>query len=48
VELGSDKYNDIVKESKVSRVYQLTTNSYRQDTLKPEIWEVSTVINRLK
>ncbi len=48
VEIGSDKYNEIINEEKVSRVYQLATKSYRKDDQKPEIWEVSTIINPLK
>lgn len=48
VEIGSDKYNEIINEEKVSRVYQLITKSYRRDDQKPEIWEVSTIINPLK
>lgn len=48
VEVGSEKYQELVKESKVTSVFQLTSKSYRNDNKKPEIWEVSTIINRLK
>ena len=37
VEIGSDKYNDLIKQDKVSRVFQLDTQSYRSDSKKPEI-----------
>lgn len=48
VEIGSDKYNDLVKQDKISRVFQLDTQSYRSDNKKPEIWEVSTIVKSLK
>ena len=48
VEIGSDKYNDLIKQDKVSRVFQLDTQSYRSDSKKPEIWEVSTIVKSLK
>ena len=48
VEIGSDKYNDLIKQDKVSRVFQLDTQSYRFDSKKPEIWEVSTIVKSLK
>lgn len=48
VEIGSDKYNDLIKQDKVSRVFQLETQSYRSDSKKPEIWEVSTIVKSLK
>lgn len=48
VEIGSDNYNDLVRQDKVSRVFQLDTQSYRSDGQKPEIWEVSTIVKSLK
>jgi len=48
VEIGSDKYNDLIKQDKVSHVFQLDTQSYRSDSKKPEIWEVSTIVKSLK
>jgi DNA sulfur modification protein DndD len=48
VEIGSEKYNDLIKQDKVSRVFQLDTRSYRSDNKKPEIWEVSTIVKELK
>lgn len=48
VEIGSEKYDDLVRQDKVSRIYQLDTQSYRSDGKKPEIWEVSTIVKSLK
>lgn len=48
VEIGSDKYTDLIKQDKVSHVFQLDTQSYRSDSKKPEIWEVSTIVKTLK
>ena len=48
VEIGSNKYEDLVRQDKVSRIYQLDTKSYRSDGQKPEIWEVSTFVKSLK
>ena len=40
--------NEEEKQDKVSRVFQLDTQSYRSDSKKPEIWEVSTIVKSLK
>ena len=48
VEIGSEKYEDLLRQDKVSRIYQLDTQSYRSDGKKPEIWEVSTIVKTLK
>ena len=48
VEIGSDKYKSLINEHKVSRVFELSSKSYRSDSIKPEIWEVSTIVNELK
>jgi DNA sulfur modification protein DndD len=48
VEVDSDKFNDLVSQKNVSRIYQLTSRIYRDDSKEPEIYEVSTKVTPLK
>lgn len=48
VEIGSKKYNDLVKQSKVSRIYELQSKIHAANNKKPEIFEVSTIVEPLK
>lgn len=48
VEVGSDKYNDLYSQEKVSRIFQLDSHLYCDDSKEPEIWEVSTIVKTLK
>lgn len=48
VEVGSDKYEDLYNQENVSRIFQLDSHIYRADSKEPEIWEVSTVVKKLK
>lgn len=48
VEVGSDKYEDLYRQEKVSHIFLLESQLYRTDSKEPEIWEVSTVVKELK
>lgn len=48
VEIGSEKYEDLYSQSKVSRIYELGSEVYNEDDREPEIFEVSSVVKRLK
>lgn len=48
VELHSDNYRVIFNASNVSRIYNLESKLYCQQSKKPEIYEVSTIITRMK
>lgn len=48
VEIGSDKYQDLFKQTKVSHIFQLETQRYDTNSSEPEIYEVSSVIKQLK
>lgn len=48
VEIGSENYHNLYGQEKVSRIYQLTSNIYRTEPGEPEIYEVSTNVERLK
>lgn len=48
VEVGSDNYLDLYKQDKVSHIFQLDNQIYREDGNVPEIWEVSTIVKTLK
>lgn len=47
VEIGSDNYKDIYGDAKVCRVYKLSS-MHHTDSIEPEIFEVSTNVERLK
>lgn len=48
VEIGSDKYDDLYNQGKVSHIFQLDSKIYCEDTTEPEIWQVSTIVKPLK
>ena len=48
VEIGSENYLELMNEAKVSRIFQLTSRTYIEETREPEIFEVSTNVERLK
>lgn len=48
VEIGSDKYKDLFDQDKVSRIYELSSLIYEDGSEEPEIYEVSTNVERLK
>jgi len=48
VAVGSKEYNDLFKAQNVSCIYQLSSNIYCKDNKEPEIYEVSTHVERLK
>lgn len=48
VEVGSDTYEDLYNQVNVSRIFQLESQIYCDGTKEPEIWEVSTIVNKLK
>lgn len=48
VEIGSDNYLELMNEIKVSRIFQLTSRNYSSESREPEIYEVSTNVERLK
>lgn len=48
VEIGSEKYNDLVNQSKVSRIYELQSKIHTTKSKEPEIFEVSTIVEPLK
>lgn len=48
VELDSDNYRDIFNASNVSRIYNLESKLYCEQSKDPEIYEVSTIITRMK
>ena len=48
VEIGSDKYKDLYNQEKVSHIFNLESQIYRSDSKEPELWEVSTKIEKLK
>ena len=48
VELDSDNYTDIFNASNVSRIYNLESKLYCEQSQDPEIYEVSTIITRKK
>lgn len=48
VVIGSDNYNDLFNQDKVSRIYELTSHIYNDGDNEPEIYEVSTNVERLK
>jgi DNA sulfur modification protein DndD len=48
VEIDSDKYEDLYKQRNVSRIFQLESQIYCADSKEPEIWEVSSIVKKLK
>lgn len=48
VEIGSENYDDIFKQKKISRIYHLTSDIYTSSEDELESYEVSTKVNRLK
>lgn len=48
VEIGSEKYKDLYSQGKISRIYELGSKVYNNDEREPEIFEVSSVVKRLK
>lgn len=48
VVIGSNNYNDIFNQDKVSRIFQLSSRIYKDSDEEPEIYEVSTNVERLK
>jgi DNA sulfur modification protein DndD len=48
VEVGSEKYEDLYNQENVSRIFQLESQIYCEDSEEPEIWEVSTIVKELK
>ena len=48
VEIGGDAYQQLLSESKVSRIYELSSEVYCAKSKKPDQHEVSTRINQLK
>lgn len=48
VEIGSDKYDDLVKQNKVTRIYELQSKIHTTEDKEPEIFEVSTIVEPLK
>lgn len=48
VEIDSENYNDLYKHQTISRIYQLQSKIYKEGDGEPEIYEVSTLVQRLK
>ena len=48
VVIGSNNYDELYSESKVSRIYQLNSELYCDASSEPEIYEVCTKVERLK
>ena len=48
VEIGGENYNDLLRQDKVSRIYQLSSMIHKDSDGEPEIYEVSTNVERLK
>ena len=48
VEIGSERYEDLKKQAKVSRIYELSSMVYVEKAEKPEAHEVSTIIELKK
>ena len=48
VEIGSENYDDLLNQDKVSRIYQLSSLIHKEGDGEPEIYEVSTDVERLK
>ena len=48
VVIGSENYTDLFDQDKVSRIYELTSHIYIDGDSEPEIYEVSTNVERLK
>lgn len=48
VVIGSKDYNDIYNQDKVSRIYELSSHIYIDGDSEPDIYEVSTNVERLK
>ena len=48
VEIGSENYDDLLNQGKVSRIYQLSSLIHKDGDGEPEIYEVSTNVERLK
>ncbi len=48
VDLNSANYNDLLSQSKVSKVYLLDSKLYCEDDKEPQLYEVSTKVTRLK
>ena len=48
VELEGEAYQQLLRESKVSRIYALESKVSGNDMQNPKLNEVSTIINRLK
>jgi len=48
VEIGSENYDDLLNQDKVSRIYQLSSLIHKDGDGEPEIYEVSTNVERLK
>ena len=48
VVIGSDNYTDLFDQDKVTRIYELTSLIYKDGDSEPEIYEVSTNVERLK
>ena len=48
VVIGSENYTDLFDQDKVTRIYELTSHIYIDEDREPEIYEVSTNVERLK
>lgn len=48
VEIGSDKYNDLIKQNKVTRIYELQSKIHTTRDKELESYEVSTIVEPLK
>lgn len=48
VEIGGDKYYDLVSQNKVTRIYELQSEIHTTDDKEPDIFEVSTIVKQLK
>ena len=48
VVIGSENYTDLFDQDKVTRIYELTSHIYIDGDSEPEIYEVSTNVERLK
>lgn len=48
VVIGSEKYQDIYSQNKVTKIYELSSRIYGNNAKDPEIFEVSTNVERLK
>lgn len=48
VDINSKNYQELYKQEKITRIYQLDSEVYSEDDIEPEINEVSTVVKQLK